>query len=74
MFNGLFSNETRFNLGFNNDRLRVYYFLQKVFLGTVWKHNHYGGESIIVWTGISGKGRTEIYAIDGTLTFQRLNN
>lgn len=47
---------------------------RKFFLGTVWKHNHYGGESIIVWTGISGKGRTEIYAIDETLTFQRLNN
>lgn len=44
------------------------------FKGTVWKHNHYGGESIIVWTGISGKGRTEIYAIDETLKFQRLNN
>lgn len=69
-----FSDETRFKLCFNNGRLRVYHFLQKVFDGTVWEHNHYGGESIIVWTGISAMGRTQIYAIDENLTFQRLNN
>lgn len=44
-------------------------FCRKFFEGIVWKYNYYCGEFIIVWVGIFGKGRIEIYVIDEILIF-----
>ena len=68
--NILWSDESRFNLDFNDGRRRVWRQRNERFHDwCVAEHDRYGGGSVLVWSGISLDGRTDLYVIrNGALT------
>ena len=69
----LFTDESRFCIDFTDRRARVWRLPTEIFHpDSVAEHNRYGGGSIMVWGGISLRGRTELRVINnGTRTAQR---
>ena len=68
----LFTDESRFNLHFNDGRIRVYRRRGERFHDVnVREIDRYGGGSVMVWGGIAAGQRTALQFIDGRLTSQR---
>ena len=65
----LFTDESRFCLDNSDGRSRVYCLVGELFHDScVIERRPYGGGSVMVWGGISSRGRTAIVVVDGTLT------
>ena len=66
----LFTDESRFCMDFHDGRNRVWRRPNERYCdATVAEHDRYGGGSVMVWTGISLSGRTDLYVIEnGSLT------
>ena len=64
----LFTDESRFNLSFNDGRARVWRRPGERYEdATVLEHNRYGGGSVMVWGGMSFRTRTPLHLVDGNL-------
>ena len=68
--NVLWTDESKFNLDFNDGRRRVWRQRNERFLDCcVVEHDRFGGGSVLVWAGISYDGHTDLYVIrNGALT------
>ena len=68
--NVLWTDESKFNLDFNDGRRRVWRQRNERFRDCcVVEHDRFGGGSVLVWAGISYDGRTDLYVIrNGALT------
>ena len=66
----LFTDEFKFCIDFTDRCARVWRLPKEIFHpDNVAEHDRYGGGSIMVWAGISFRGRTELHVINnGTLT------
>ena len=65
----LFMDESRFHLDSSDGRSRVYRRVGERFhYSCVIQRRPFGGDSVIVWGGISSRGRTALVVVDGTLT------
>ena len=70
--NVCFSDESRFNLKFNDGRIRVYRRQWEHFADVnVREHDHFGGGSVMIWAGISVNLRTQLYIVNGNWNSQR---
>lgn len=71
--NILFTDESKFNLDFNDGRRRVWRQKNERFRDCcVAEHDRFGGGSVLVWAGISYDGRTDLHVIrNGSLTGMR---
>lgn len=64
----LFTDESRFNLFWNDGRLRVYRGPGTRFQPeNIVQYDRYGGGSVMIWGGIGEDGRTDIVVVDGTM-------
>ena len=64
----LFSDESLFNLYFNDGRKRVYRRQGERFSdATVSEYDRFGGGSVMVWAGVTMNQRTRLYIVDGNL-------
>ena len=67
----LFSDESRFNLHFNDSRTRVYSRQGERFSdATVSEYDRFGGGLLMVWAGVIMNQRTRLCIIDGNLNGQ----
>jgi len=69
----LFTDESRFCVDFTDRRVRVWRMTHERFAPVcIANHDRYGGGSIMVWSGISMQGKTDLHIVDnGSLTGQR---
>ena len=69
----LFTDESRFCVDFTDRRARVWRMPNERFAPVcVAEHDRFGGDSVMVWAGISAQGKTDLHVIDnGTLTAPR---
>ena len=71
----LFSDESQFNLHFNDSRTRVYRSQGERFSdATVSKYDRFGGGLVVVWAGVTMNQRTWFCIVDGNLNAQRSVN
>ena len=72
----LFTDESRFCVDFTNRRASVWRMPNEHFAPVcVAEQNRFGGDSVMVWAGISAQGKTDLHVIDnGTLTALRYVN
>ena len=72
----LFTDESRFCVDFTDRRARVWRMPNERFTPVcVAEHDWFGGDSVMVWEGISAQGKTDLHVIDnGTLTALRYVN
>ena len=69
----LFSNESQFNLHFNDGRTRVYRRQGERFSDAT-VYDQFGGGSVFVWAGMTMNQRTRLCIVDGNLNAQRYVN
>ena len=70
-----FSDESRFNVKFNDGRIRVYRRKGERYCDVnVMPYNRYGGGSIMVWAGVTLHRRTQLYILNGNLNAARYIN
>ena len=68
----LFTDESRFLLRCSDGRVRVFHRRRERFSDNcVIRHDRYGGESVMVWAGITAHGRNDLVFIEGTLNAQK---
>lgn len=68
----LFTDESRFNVDFADGRLRVWRRRNERFdPENIIQRDRYGGGSVMVWGGISHRGKTVLVVVNGTLNSQR---
>jgi len=68
----LFTDESRFCVSVADGRKRVWRRKgERYSSACVLQHNRFGGGSVMVWAGISGRHRTDLVIVDGTLTARR---
>lgn len=68
----LFTGESRFNVDFADERLRVWRGRNERFdTEHIIQRDRYGGGSVMVWGGISHRGKTVLLVANGTLNSQR---
>ena len=72
----LFTDESRFCVDFIDRRARVWKMPNERFAPVcVAEHDLFGGDSVMVWAGISAQGKTDVHVIDnGTLKALRYVN
>ncbi len=65
-----FTDEGRFTLSTFDRRESVWRSREKCYVAcNIVQHDRFGGDSVMVWGGISMEGRTDLYRLDnGTLT------
>jgi hypothetical protein len=71
----LFTDESRFNVDFADGRVCVWRRRNERYdQENVIQRDRYGGGSVMVWGGISQRGKTDLVTINGTLNSQRYCN
>jgi len=70
--NVLFTDESRFNVSFADDRIRVWRRRgERLHADNVVQRDRYGGGSVMVWAGIYHDGKTELVTVPGNHNAQR---
>ena len=65
----LFSDESRFHLDSSHGRSHVYRRIGERYADPcIAQRQHFGGGSVMVWGGISFRGRTQLVVVRGNLT------
>jgi len=68
----VFSDESRFNLDFNDGRVRVHRRVSERYMeACIIEHDRYGGGGIMVWGAICANDRSRLVFVDGIMTATR---